>query len=76
MKILNVAMVVHEAEEGGYWASFPELPGCFTQAETLEDLRVNAREAVAGHLATLQDRGEPLPEHVFSIEPIAAEVRT
>ena len=76
MKTLNVAMVVHEAEEGGYWASFPELPGCFTQGETLEELRVNAREAVAGHLETLQDRGEPLPEPVLIVEPVTAQVRT
>ena len=75
MKTVTVAMVVHEAEEGGFWASFPELPGCFTQGESLEELRVNAREAVAGHLATLQDRGEPMPEPVLTVEPIAAEVR-
>jgi predicted RNase H-like HicB family nuclease len=74
MKALVVAMVVHKAEEGGYWASFPDLPGCFTQGETLEELREHAREAVAGHLAVLQDSGQPLPEPVLTVEPIAADV--
>jgi predicted RNase H-like HicB family nuclease len=66
-------MVVHEAEEGGYWASFPELAGCFTQGETLQELRDHAREAVSGHLAVLHDQGDPLPEPVLTVEPITAE---
>jgi len=74
MKTLVVAMVVHESEEGGFWASFPDLPGCFTQGESLEELREHAREAETGHLAVLQERGEPLPEPVLTVEPIAADV--
>ena len=74
MKPMVVAMVVHEAEEGGYWASFPELPGCFTQGKSLDELRERAREAVAGHLAALRDSGDPMPEPVVTVEPIAADV--
>lgn len=43
-------VVVHEAEEGGFWAEVPALPGCVTQAETLVDLRIRAREAIEGYL--------------------------
>jgi predicted RNase H-like HicB family nuclease len=43
--------IIHEAEEGGYWAEVPDLPGCFTQGETLEDLGDNIREAVEGWIA-------------------------
>lgn len=39
-------VVVHKAEEGGYWAEVPALPGCFTQAETLANLRRNIQLAV------------------------------
>ena len=39
-------MMVHEAEEGGYWAEIAELPGCVTQGETLDVLRINMREAM------------------------------
>ncbi|MBI4084155.1 MAG: type II toxin-antitoxin system HicB family antitoxin [Candidatus Lambdaproteobacteria bacterium] len=73
MKRLKVAMVVHEAEEGGYWAAFPELPGCFTQGETLEELRRHAAEAVAGWLVTMRSEGQPLPETGDSVEAIEAE---
>jgi predicted RNase H-like HicB family nuclease len=38
---------IHKADEGGYWAEIPELPGCFTQGETLAEVRMNARKAIA-----------------------------
>ena len=75
METLVVAMVVHEAEEGGYWASFPDLPGCFTQGESLDELRKYAREAVSEHLAAMREQGDPMPEPVLTVEPIAADVR-
>jgi predicted RNase H-like HicB family nuclease len=40
-------VVIHDAEEGGYWAEAPELPGCVTEADTFEELQVNIREAIA-----------------------------
>jgi predicted RNase H-like HicB family nuclease len=43
-------VVIHEAEEGGYWAEVPALPGCYTQAESLEELRANLRDAISGYL--------------------------
>ncbi len=36
----------HSAEEGGFWAEVPALPGCLTQAETLDELEINLREAI------------------------------
>jgi predicted RNase H-like HicB family nuclease len=45
-----IKAVVHKAEEGGYWAEVPALPGCVTQAETIDELRANLREAIEGWL--------------------------
>jgi len=39
-------VVVHEAEEGGYWGEIRELPGCVSQGETMEEFRHNIREAL------------------------------
>lgn len=39
-------VLVHQAEEGGYWAELLELPGCVSQGETLEELKRNIREAM------------------------------
>ena len=38
--------IVHPAEEGGFWAEVPALPGCLTQGETLDELQSNLREAI------------------------------
>jgi predicted RNase H-like HicB family nuclease len=42
--------VIHPAEEGGYWAEVPALPGCFSQGETMDEIRANIREAIEGWL--------------------------
>ena len=52
--------IIHDAEEGGFWAEVPALPGCFTQGETLDELHDNLREAIRGCLAVLNQRnGSP-----------------
>jgi len=48
---MKLRVVVHEAEEGGYWAEVPAIPGCATQGETFEELLQNLYEAVEGCLA-------------------------
>jgi predicted RNase H-like HicB family nuclease len=39
-------VIVHQAEEGGYWAEIPSLPGCNTQGENLEELEVNLFDVI------------------------------
>lgn len=48
---MKIKVVVHEAEEGGYWAEVPAIPGCATQGDTLEELMKNVEEAVEGCLS-------------------------
>jgi predicted RNase H-like HicB family nuclease len=48
---MKIKVVVHEAEEGGYWAEVPAIPGCATQGENFEDLLRNLYEAVEGCLS-------------------------
>jgi predicted RNase H-like HicB family nuclease len=50
-RIMRIQVVVHEAEEGGYWAEVPAIPGCATQGETFEELLQNLYEAVEGCLS-------------------------
>jgi predicted RNase H-like HicB family nuclease len=49
---MNVKIVVHEAEEGGFWAEVPALPGCVSQGETMDELLANTREAAQAWLDT------------------------
>ncbi len=48
---MKIKVIVHEAEEGGYWAEVPSIPGCATQGESFEELLENLYEAVEGCLS-------------------------
>ena len=47
---MTLKVLIHKAEEGGYWAEVPALPGCVSQGETVDELRVNIHEAIEGWL--------------------------
>ena len=48
---MKLKVIVHEAEEGGYWAEVPAMPGCATQGRTFDELLSNVHEAVEGCLS-------------------------
>lgn len=48
---MKVKVIIHEADEGGYWAEVPAIPGCATQGETFEELLQKLYEAVEGCLS-------------------------
>jgi len=48
---LKIKIIIHEAEEGGYWAEVPAIPGCATQGDTFEELLQNLYEAIEGCLS-------------------------
>lgn len=52
--------IVEKSEDGGYWASVRELPGCYSEGETLAELEGNVREAIRLHLEDIAE--EPLPD--------------
>ena len=54
-RIVKLKVVIHEAEEGGYWAEVPSIPGCMTQGDTVEELIENLYDAVEGCLAVDMD---------------------
>jgi predicted RNase H-like HicB family nuclease len=55
--VQNYAVVIHEDPDGGFWGEVPALPGCYSQGETVEELRQNIREAIAGVLDVLKEQG-------------------
>jgi len=48
---MKLTVVIHQADEGGYWAEVPSIPGCATQGETIEELVPNLYEAIEGCLS-------------------------
>ena len=58
---MNLKAIVHPAEEGGFWAEVPALPGCVTQGETLDEIRANLGEAIELWLS-VDEPAQPLAE--------------
>jgi len=58
---VEYVVVVHEAEEGGYWGEVPALEGCFAQGETVEELLEDAKAAAQSHIEALRVDGQPVP---------------
>ena len=52
---MTLRALIHSAEEGGYWAEVPALPGCVSQGETVDEVRSNIREAIEGWLLAADD---------------------
>ncbi len=48
---MKLKTIIHQAEEGGYWAEIPAIPGCVTQGDSFEELLKNIYEAVEGCLS-------------------------
>ena len=48
---MKLKVVIHEAEEGGYWAEVPSISGCVTQSDSFDELLSNIYEAVEGCLS-------------------------
>ncbi len=64
---MTLKAIIHEAEEGGFWAEVPALPGCVTQGETREELEANLREAVEGWLEAGEAIIEIGSEAIFEV---------
>jgi predicted RNase H-like HicB family nuclease len=54
---MEYTVLIHQAEEGGYWSEVPALPGCYSQGETIEEALSNSKEAIEAHLMALKEEG-------------------
>jgi predicted RNase H-like HicB family nuclease len=59
---MKLKVIIHKAEEGGYWAEVPAIQGCYTQGDTWEELLENIYEAVEGCLSVNTEEFEITPE--------------
>lgn len=55
------AVVIERADDGGFGAWSPDLPGCVALGDTPEEAATEMREAIRDHVQLLQERGEPVP---------------
>ena len=65
------AVIIEQAEDGGFGAWSPDLPGCVALGDTREEALTEMREAITFHLDGLREAGEPIPEpHAVGVELI------
>jgi predicted RNase H-like HicB family nuclease len=58
---MKIKAIIHQAEEGGYWAEVPALPGCITEGDTLEEVLDNLKDAIEGWLEVANESRQPEP---------------
>lgn len=58
---VQYSVIVHEADEGGYWVEVPALPGCYSQGESVEEALNSVREAIELYLDALREEGSEPP---------------
>ena len=61
MNKLFYPAVFHKAEEGGFWISFPDIPECLTQGETMDEAYEMAVDALGLALTSRVEEGQPIP---------------
>ena len=71
---LRYSVVVHTAEEGGYWVEVPALPGCYTQGETEEESLRNVKEAIELYLEVLRDEDRDVPRDAEVVYQVSVAV--
>ena len=65
---MKIKAIIHPAEEGGYWAEVPALPGCITEGDTWDELLVNLKDAIEGWLEVANNI-DALPDKSGQIPP-------
>jgi len=56
---VKLKVIIHDAEEGGYWAEVPAIPGCMTEGDTTEELMENLLEAIEGCMSVEIEEPKP-----------------
>ena len=64
---MEYTILIHQAEEGGFWSEVPALPGCYSQGATIDETLQNTQEAIESHLIALKEDlvAAPIEESLF-----------
>ncbi len=73
-RVYEFSVVILEDETGGYIAVVPELPGCHTQGDSLDEVMRNVREAIELYLETLseEEKEELLSRRIVGLQRVKA----
>jgi len=64
----------YDPDVDAYAVTVPALPGCFTQGKTADEAIARAREAIQGHIESLAEVGEPIPDDCVDLRLVTVDV--
>jgi predicted RNase H-like HicB family nuclease len=71
---MEYSILVHKAEEGGFWSEVPALPGCLSQGETVEETIANTKEAIELIISCLREDKREIPvEEEFTVHRVCID---
>ena len=70
---LEFPIAIHKEAGTVYGVTVPDVPGCHSWGDTIDDAIRNAREAIKGHVATLVELGQPVNIRCSTIEALMAK---
>jgi predicted RNase H-like HicB family nuclease len=68
---MEYSVVVHPADEGGYWVEVPALPGCYSQGEGVDEVLEHVKEAIALYLEAIRGAGGQIPKDEDTVFKVA-----
>jgi predicted RNase H-like HicB family nuclease len=69
---MKFVYIIERADDGSYSAYVPDLPGCTTCADSVDEIRRSIKDAVDSHLDSLREHNEPIPTPSSVVETIEA----
>jgi predicted RNase H-like HicB family nuclease len=70
--LMKFVYIIERADDGSYSAYVPDLPGCTTCADSVDEIRRNIKDAVDSYLDSLREHNEPIPTPSSVVETIEA----
>ena len=69
---MTYAYLIERAPDGSYSAYVPDLPGCTTAGDSVEEIRQNIRQAVSLYIDSLREHHEPVPPPTTTVDTVEA----
>ena len=69
---MDYVVIIERASDGSYSAYVPDLPGCTTCGDTIDEVKRNIRDAVSLYIDSLREHGEPIPPPTSSVDVVEA----
>jgi predicted RNase H-like HicB family nuclease len=69
---MKYVYVIEKANDGSYSAYVPDLPGCTSSGDSVDEVKRNVQEAVESYIESLRENNEPVPRPTSSADFVEA----